>query len=265
MINLQNLVADMPESTIHIPTFFQVTPYTIPNHERHCKYPTYHCHREAHRFYRTKEEALAAVRVSAEALSGDNIYCIVVSEIPLGTPMFEGESFSEQLYLADGTLWGERAYAQIVVRDVPEQYGEIEYDNYLYGRCAFYGRKAEEIRFQKGDIIEIFCHPGNSYWGDDYIELAIVVDTPPTEEKMAEWINLHLSDTEHRTGDRGFDVGTRFSAWDDTYKVIPAYRSLHDDVGNLIDECPTHCAFAPHQKVSARMRNKLLRQLERVS
>ena len=96
-------------------------------------------------------------------------------------------------------------------------------------------------------------------------DLAIVVDTPPTEEKMAEWINRHLSDTEHRTGDRGFDVGTRFSAWDDTYKVIPAYRSLHDDVGNLIDECPTHCAFTPHQKVSARMRNKLLRQLERVS
>lgn len=254
----------MPESAVHIPTVFQVTPYTIPNNSRHCKYPTYNCHREAHRFCRTKEEALAAVRVCAEALSGDNIYCIVVSEIPLGTPTFEGESFSEQLYLADGTLWGERSYAQIVVRDVPEQYGEIEYDNYFYGRCAFYGRKPEEIRFRKGDIIEIFCHPGNSYWGDEYIELAIVVDTPPTVEEMTERIRRHLTGRKYRPEERGFTIGTTYTYWDDTYKVIPAYRSLHDDVGNLIDECPTHCAFAPHQKVSARMRNKLLRQLERV-
>ena len=255
----------MTKSAVHIPTIFQVTPYSIPIDERYCKYPTYHCQREVHRYYRTKEEVLAAVRVCDDALPGHNIYCIVVSEIPLGTPMFEEESFSEQLYLAEGTLWGERAYAQITVRDVPEQYGEIEYDNYLYGRCAFYGRKPEEIRFQKGDIIEIFCHPGNRYWGDHYIELAIVVDTPPTVEEMTERINRHLADdTEFLTGDRGFDVGTRFSAWDDTYKVIPAYLSLHDDIGNLIDNCPTHCAFAPHQEVSTRMRNKLLRQLERV-
>lgn len=255
----------MPESAVHIPTIFQVTPYTIPIDKRYCKYPTYHCQREVHRYYLTKEEALAAVRVCDDASMGHNIYCIVVSEIPLGTPMFEGESFSEQLYLADGTLWGERTYAQITVRDVPEQYGEIEYDNYLYGRWAFYGRKPEEIRFQKGDIIEIFCHPGNSYWGDHYIELAIVVDTPPTVEEMTERIRQLLTSEKFRPEEKEFIIGTTFTYWDDTYKVIPAYLSLNDDVGNLIDKCPTHCAFAPHQKVSARMRNKLLRQLERMT
>ena len=61
----------------------------------------------------------------------------------------------------------------------------------------------------------------------------------------------------------GFDIGIHFNARDDAYTVIPAYLSLNEAPDNLIDYCPTHCAFPPHKNVSSRMKAKLLKQLER--
>lgn len=256
-------------SDIQIPAIWQLTPYEYRWRKEKCKYPTFRLWQSAHKFFLTKEEAIEAVRNYADryAPALDPTYCLSLREFPSGTSLWhEMESFSEQLYLPDGTFWSERPYADIIPHEIPPQYSEIEYDNYLYGKCAFYGRRPEEIRFHKGDTIEIFCYEGNHCWSDGYVDLAIVVDTPPTIDEMTSRIRTYLNDDSSLlTGDIGFDIGTHFNHHHDVYTVIPAYHSLKENPREIIDFCPTHCAFPPHQKVSARMRNKLLKQLERVS
>lgn len=251
---------------MEISSIFQIKPYWLHGWP---KYPTCANKRLPHRYFQTREEAVAEIQkfVAANSFRQHRIYCIVLSELPLGIPMYESDSFSEQLFLPDGTLWSERAYAQMmVIHDVPPQYTEAEYDRYMYGRCAFYGRKPEDIRFQRGDIIEIFCHEGCEYWmGNGQVELAMVVDTPPTIDEMTNRINLYLNEDPSPTDDRELYIGMRFNHRHDAYTVIPACHSLHEEPKEIIDFCPTHCAFAPRQKVSAKMRNKLAKQLERVS
>ena len=248
---------------IDIPTIYRLAAYSICP-PRLQKYPTYGCRCSLLSYYKTKEEALEKMRKDyTRYCHAWDYYCLVLSELPLGIAMREGESFSEQFYLPDGTLWSERSYAYATPWIIPSGYSELEFDNYIYGKGAFFGRQNEEIRFQRGDIIEIFCYEGNDYWGGGRIELAIVVSPPPTVEEMTERIENHLKTDPHLTGDRGFDIGIQYNAGDDAYLVIPAYLSLHDDAENLTDHCPTHCAFKPRLKVSSRMRNKLLRQLER--
>ncbi len=51
--------------------------------------------------------------------------------------------------------------------------------NYWGRRNLFWGRKPEEIRFKPGDIVEVMGYPGNHYWGNNSINLAIVVKAPP--------------------------------------------------------------------------------------
>ena len=166
-------------------------------------------------------------------------------------------------FLCLSTLWSERRYAQAQPWEIPAEYCEIEYDNYIYGKCAFYGRRPDEIRFHRGDIIEIFCHEGCKFWSPGHIELAIVVSEPPTTDEMKVRIDQYLQHEKNLTDNLGFDIGTQFNANDDAYTVIPAYLSLNENPDNLIDHCPTHCAFPPHKKISSRMRAKLLKQLER--
>lgn len=250
---------------IEIPTIYRLAAYST-RPPRLQKYPTYGCRCSFQSYYKTKEEALETMQKDYTRYHSYNIwdyYCLVLSEMPMGIAMIEGESFSDQLYLPDGTLWSERSYAYEKPWIIPSPYSEIEFDNYIYGKGAFFGRRNEEIRFQRGDIIEIFCYEGNFYWGGGRIELAIVVSPPPTIEEMTERIEKYLKTDPYLTGDRDFDIGIHFNAGDDAYLVIPAYQSLHDDAENLTDHCPTHCAFKPRLKVSTRMRNKLLRQLER--
>ena len=140
------------ESTIDFPTIYRLARYSI--RDKKFKYPTGAYFAGPYTFFQTKEEALVAIQEQRGALYD---YCFVLSEIPLGVTMLDGESFSEQIFLPDGTLWSERRYAQAQPWEIPAKYCEIEYDNYIYGKCAFYGRRPDEIRFHRGDIIEIFC------------------------------------------------------------------------------------------------------------
>ena len=92
---------------------------------------------------------------------------------------------------------------------------------------TFRGRSAEQIRFQKGDIVEI-------YRGDE-VRLAIVVGTPLTTE----WIwerNQAAKDKQ------GLDE-LPYDETDDSYTVIdgPGYE-YHDHVPSLY-------VFAPHYHV----------------
>ena len=246
---------------MHIDSIFKLTPYALRNRKnRH--YPTCRLTGCESAYFRTREEAEAAMtHIHSHHWE---IYCWVLSELPVGVCVLHHESFSERVYLPDGRLWSERQYADMLPCDIPAPYGEIEFDNYIYGRRFFAGRKPEEIRFQPGDIIEILCHPGNHYWGDGSVELAIVIDTPPTLDEIAKQAEHYLKTDEHLTGDRGFDLGVEFNVLDDAYAVVAAYVSA-DTEENPIDFCPTHCAMMPRiETVSTRMRNKLERLREKV-
>lgn len=235
-------------------TIFKLTRYDTKRGKGR-RYPTFLVkadNRSA--YFSTREEAEETMK----HLTGYNrdIYCFVLSEIPLGVNHLSYESFSERVYLPDGQLWGERPYADMLPSDIPPQYGEIEFDNCLYGRNYFAGRKPEEIRFQPGDIIEVFCYDGNHYWSAGHGELAVVLETPPSVEVISELSERYLKSGRNLTGDFGFDLGTRINALYDAYTIVAAYESLNTE-DNPIDYCPTHCAMRLTGEVSARMRNKL--------
>jgi hypothetical protein len=145
---------------------------------------------------------------------------------------------------------------------IPQGVSEIDFDNHIYSRGYFYGRKPEEIRFKKGDIIEILCYEGNQFWGEGSVELAIVVDTPPTVEDISAKLKTFLFSGENLTGHRGFNIGSRFNALDDCYTVIPASLPARTE-SNLLDSCPTHCAMLPSMKVAPQTRRKLEFLLEK--
>ena len=96
------------------------------------------------------------------------------------------------------------------------------------------------------------------------MELAIVIDTPPTIDEIAKQTEHYLKTDKHLTGDRGFDLGVKFNVLNDAYAVVAGYVSA-DTEENPIDFCPTHCAMMPRMEmVSARRRNKLERLREKV-
>lgn len=235
-------------------TIFKLTRYDTRKSKGR-RYPTFRVEADARStYFSTREEAEERLRYLTRY--DCYAYCWVLSEIPLGINHLYDESFSERVYLPDGQLWGERPYADMMPDDIPPQYGEIEFDNYIYGRNYFAGRRPEEILFQPGDIIEVFCYDGNRHWSAGHGELAIVLEAPPTIEVISELSERYLKKGRYLTNDRGFDLGTRINAWYDAYTIVPAYESLNTE-DNPIDYCPTHCAMRLTGEVSARMRNKL--------
>ena len=210
-------------------------------------------------FYRTVEEAEQAIRYHTNP---DMFHCWTLRELPLCIHHRYDESLSERVYLPDGTLWSHRSYAYLIPSVIPQGVSEIEFDRYLYSRSCFRGRKPDEIRFKKGDIIEILCYEGNQFWGEGSVELAIVVDTPPTMEDISVKLKSFLSSGGDITGYHGFNIGSRFDALDDSYTVIPAYLPARTE-SNLLDRCPTHCAMPTSLRVAPQTRRKLERLLEK--
>lgn len=247
-----------------IDSIFKLIPYTTRPHqlEKSC-YPTFGLESREAFYFRTLEEAEAAISDTNIRCYGD-CYCWALRELPLGLNILPEESLSERVYLSNGQLWSERSYADVLPSIIPPQYREIEFDNYIYGRRFFAGRRPEEIRFKPGDIIEVFCYNGNGYWDDGTVELAIVIDTPPTIDEMTQRVENYLKTAADLTGDRGFDLGARFNVHDDVYAVVAANEPTEPE-DNPIDFCPTHCTMIPRMdKVSTRMHRKLERIREKV-
>ena len=236
-------------------TIFKLTRYDTRKSKGRC-YPTFRVEADARStYFSTREEAEEAMKHMTRY--DHDAYCWVLSEMPLGINHLYYESFSERVYLPDGQLWGERPYADMLPDDIPPRFGEIEFDNYIYGRNYFAGRSPEEIRFQPSDIIEVFCYDGNHHWSDGHVELAIVLEAPPTIDMISELSERYLENGNGRlTGNRGFDLGIRINALYDAYTIVPAYEPANTE-DNPIDYCPPHCAMRLTGKVSARMRNKL--------
>lgn len=99
-------------------------------------------------------------------------FCYYISEIPMGLLHYNRECLSERVYDGEGKL-------------IDRSYCCSRFSIYYPGVCdlpaydrhpdeTFRGRSAEQIRFKKGDIVEV-------YRGDE-VKLAIVVGTPLTTE-----------------------------------------------------------------------------------
>lgn len=173
-------------------------------------------------------------------------YSYVVVELPIGLEIHPtlGQNLSTRIYLPDGTIWGENTYADFIpLNCLGEEY------NYWGRRNMFGGRKPEEIRFKPGDIVEVMGYPGNRYWGNDSVNLAIVVKTPPTVDEVAAMRKQYMSTHS------GFDISDHamcheFGNHLDTYEVL----SFACD---QIDHAPTISVFNTTKQVSAKRRNAL--------
>ena len=106
---------------------------------------------------------------------------------------------------------------------------------------TFRGRSAEQIRFKKGDIVEV-------YSGDE-VKLAIVVGTPLTTE----WVWEKSQSINDKTG---FDE-LLFDETDDSYTVIngPGYE-YHEHIPSLY-------VFAPHYHVPLYLQRRFKGYLEK--
>jgi hypothetical protein len=173
-------------------------------------------------------------------------YSYVVVELPIGLEIHPtlGQNLSTRIYLPDGTIWGENTYADFIpLNCLGEEY------NYWGRRNMFGGRKPEEIRFKPGDIVEVMGYPGNHYWGNDSVNLAIVVKTPPTVDEVAVMRKQYLSTHS------GFDICDHAMCYEfgyhlDTYEVL----SFACD---QIDHAPTISVFNTTKQVSSKRRNAL--------
>ena len=221
---------------------------------RKLRYPTFkvECHEYA--YFKTLDEAESYVQHQAQMWNHANesrvlfYYAYVVLEIPLGTEVnvsIRGENLSVRIYLPDGTLWGVKPYADFFPRYSLDPDGF----NYWGRKNQFWGRDPEEIKFKPGDIVEIFGYPGNRWWSDDEVNLAIIVKTPPTKAELAEMRKQYLATHS------GFDVCDHalcreFGSDLDAYEVISF-------ACEGIDHASTISVFPLTKPISSRRRKAL--------
>ena len=166
-------------------------------------------------------------------------FCYYISEIPMGLLHYDRECLSERMYDGEGKL-------------IDRSYCCSRFSIYYPGVCdlpaydrhpdeTFRGRNAEQIRFQKGDIVEV-------YRGNE-VKLAIVVGTPLTTE----WIWERNQAAKDK---RGLDE-LPYDETDDSYTVIdgPGYE-YHDHVPSLY-------VFAPHYHVPLYLQRRFKGYLEK--
>lgn len=163
-----------------------------------------------------------------------DVFCYYISEQPMNMMHFKGEYLSQRVYDAEGCLidkslccTGFRTYS-------PNISNMSEYDRNTDE--TFYGRSEEQIRFHKGDIVEV--RRGNE------VKLAIVVGTPLTTE----WICKKRQELQAKLGSEAMPYD--FDSSDDSYTVIdgPGYEN-HDHVSAMQ-------VFAPHYPISTDIQQK---------
>lgn len=240
-------------------SIFRVTTYDYRYYSpKKIHYPSYRLRAANTAFLATLKEAEEWVAEKGKSYRRVNIdnkpscnlgtFAYVITEIPLriDTNLDILElSLSERVYSPDGTLWGKRDFCNIIPNGCfsPEEY------NYWGRLCLFKGRKPEDIKFKPGDIVEVFGYPGNDYWSNNEVNLAIVVKCPPTVSEVAEKIQQYCATHS------GYDVSDHalcyeFGYREDEYEVL----SLACEG---IDHSPTIATLRPSMPVSTRMRNRL--------
>lgn len=251
----------MTNTTTRPSSIFRLTVYEYRrNLSKHLHYPRFKLNSYRSCFFHSLKEAEDQISYESSynhiLLKGETehtwfgIYAFVVTEIPLGISVnlgIRGESLSERVYLPDGTLWGIRDYCNFI----PSTCHGEEY-NYWGKLNRFHGRSPEEIRFKPGDIVEVFGFPGNDYWSNDEVHLAIVVDCPPTKEQVKKQLEQYLATHS------GFDIcyhnlSSIFGLYQDAYAVL-------SESCDSLDHANTISLFKPSLRVS-RQREKKLRHM----
>ena len=199
-----------------------------------------------------KKEAKRYEKINARIGMKDDqvmgLYAYVVIEIPLAMEVnidLLDQYLSLRIYLPDGSLWGENTYSNFT-----PHHWDVDSAAFWGIKKVFLGRRPEEIKFKPGDIVEVIGCPGNVYWDNDRVTLAIVVGTPENVEQAAKRKEEFLA------AHKGYDVtevdlAYEFNAFDDRYEVIP-YGC------DFIDHSPTICVMNPTKPISSRRRKALL-------
>ena len=252
---IENGKEDNPNDDIDkVDSIFKVMLYWHRCHsKRKLRYPSFRVSSSNEIYFKTMEEVEEYMQNSVHKMHPVDddyidLYAYVVIEIPLREEVnvdVLDQNLSFRTYLPDGTLWGKNDYGNFMSkRAVGEDF------NYWGRRNQFWGRKPEEIRFKPGDIVEVLGCPGNDYWGNDTVNLAIVVKTPPTiaevEEMRKRYFAIHSGSD---LCDHALSIEFDYSL--DTYEVIPCA------LGG-IDHAPTICVFEPTKKVSSKRRKALM-------
>ena len=241
-------------------SFFKVIHYMYKWHDiRKLRYPSFKVEWHEYVYFMTLDEVERYVQHQAQMwnkacevfpVDGRMVYhyAYVVLELPLGMEVnvfHLGQNLSVRIYLPDGTLWGVKPYADFFPR-----YG-LDSDGYNYWgrRNQFWGRDPEEIKFKPGDIVEILGYPGNGYWSEDVVNLAIIVKIPPTKKEVAEMKKQYLATHS------GFDICDHalcrvFGSHIDTYEVL-------SQSCDSIDHASTISVFPLSKPISSKRREAL--------
>lgn len=156
-----------------------------------------------------------------------DVFCYYISEKPLGIMLSNGEYLSQRMYDAEGSLIDKSLCCTGFGTYNPSICNQPEYDR--HNDETFYGRSEEQIRFHKGDIVEVLR-------GHE-VRLAVVVGTPPTTE----WISKKRKEIQDRMGSKVMPFD--FDSFDDSYTAIdgPGY-DYHEHVSTMQ-------VFAPHYSI----------------
>ena len=161
-----------------------------------------------------------------EKLHNDNrlqgIFGFLIKEFSFDEPSWFHPK-NQRNYLSDGSFWDENPVSEMVNKD-----GDLE---------EFLGRPADKIRFQIGDLVEVF--------GYDTVTLDIVGMLPPTPEEVQQ---LHENNRK-RYEERHENYNFKLDSSDDCYYTLDHY-------GDHGHPYAVHL-FPPRFPVSDKLRKKL--------
>ena len=220
-----------------IPSIFQVRMITMggPAEGKKQLYPKYTTNDYASGFATTLAEAEAMVRKDVAWWKAQEyrpgVFCYLITEKPMNMMAYDGEILSERAYDAEGKLINRTFCSSAFCY-------YSDYNNYTPREIQpdeiFRGRTEEEIRFHKGDIVEVLS--GNE------VSLAIVVGSPLSTR----WVWEKTQNTQDK---RGLDE-LIYDESDDSYTVIdgPGFE-YHEHVNSMR-------VFAPHFHIPIRIERR---------
>lgn len=169
-----------------------------------------------------------------------NAYCAVITELPFGDDI-RSDYISVRVYDNTGGF---------IDSSKCSSYFTEERDDYRH----FRGRSPEEIRFEKGDIVEVFC--GSS------VCLAVIVGLPLSVEccySLATRMCGNKRDremTQQQWEDFCFNRGYPLDDTDDCYTVVDGPGYIHHE------HIPSYCVFKPHFPLPKHIEEKLHRDYQ---
>lgn len=156
-----------------------------------------------------------------------DVFCYYISEKPIDIMLSKSEYLSQRMYDAEGSLMDKSLCCTGFGTYNSNICNQSEYDR--HDDETFYGRSEEDIRFHKGDIVEVLM--------GHRVKLAVVVGTPPS----IEWISKKRKEIQDRMESEVMPF--EFDISDDSYTLMdgPGY-DYHDHVSAML-------VFAPHYPI----------------